>query len=97
MAGAQVELVLGPRDRDVEEPSLLLELLALLVVAGEKALLEARGYDDGELEALGVVHRDEGDGVGGDRLFRREAAVELDGLQEVGEALAPRAGRGRRR
>ena len=52
-----------PRDADVEEPALLLELLGVVHGARvrEDALLQPREEDRGELEPLGRVERHERD------------------------------------
>ena len=61
----QEQAPLGAGDADVGEASLLLQLLLVVQRAAvrEDALLHARDEDDGELEPLGGMERDECDGI----------------------------------
>ncbi len=61
----EVEAVLGTRDADVGEAALLLHLRRVVEAAdvGQQAFLHADDEDDGELEALGGVQRDQCDGL----------------------------------
>jgi hypothetical protein len=54
----QVEALARPRHRDVHQPALLLQAVALLrcVLVREQALLEAGDEDDVELQPLGRMH-----------------------------------------
>ena len=60
----QVQTLLGARDTDVAEPSLLFELVGVTEAAGvrEYAVLKARDEHRGELEALGRMEGHERDG-----------------------------------
>ena len=86
----EVELPLGARDADVEEPALLLEQRGIVVRLREReqTVLETADEHDRELQSLGVVQRHERHGVGVG-IERVELGDQRGALQEVVERREP--------
>ena len=86
-AGGEQKLVLCAGNAHVEEAALLLQTLVLLVLPGKDTVFQSRQDDPGELQPLGVVDGDEGNGVGCAAVaVGLQIAVQLDVVQKVQQA-----------